>query len=214
MELQRWLWIILLVGLFALVWAIRAERVRRRFRTWLIGDLNRSPSTSHREWQDRFQQLANRLDAIELTLSLSGRTMLASSDLQRGPEAALPPTSPPLNPLSLSLRPTTVLRRGVRVAVTDFIWLELGVNDPVRLTDQQLDRCLQGPFCRQCLRSLVFTDEKRGRQVRTRCQYCFLTWRYDHPAEPIPLARFKRMIYEMLDAEFRQTGALAERGES
>lgn len=209
MELQSWLWIALLLGLFALVWAIQEKRIRRRFGTWLFGDLKPSCSTPRREWEDRFQQLATRLDAIELALSLSGQTVRASASILRGQEAALLAT--PLN--SSSLRPSTILRHGVRVAVTDFIWRELGTSDSRALTDHQLDRCLQGPFCRHCLRSLVFTDEKQERRVHARCQYCLLTWRNDYPTPSISLARFKRMIYETLDAEVRQTGTLTEHGE-
>ena len=110
--------------------------------------------------------------------------------------------------------PRSVLRLGIRMTLTDLIWKELGIVQPWDLSDQQIHKVFQGPFCRNCLRSLVALNLVDGeRSVRHQCRHCLLSWRVDPTTTTVPLCRLKRELYEMLDAEYRKTGAIGMRDE-
>lgn len=111
--------------------------------------------------------------------------------------------------------PRSVLRLGIRMTLTDLIWKELGIVQPWDLSDHQLDKVFQGPFCRNCLRSLVAMKLVDGeRSVRHQCRHCLLSWRVDPTTTAIPLPQFKRELYELLDVEYRKAGAIGLRDET
>ena len=108
--------------------------------------------------------------------------------------------------------PQSVLRLGIRMTLPDLIWKELGIVHPEDLSDQQLHKVFQGPFCRNCLRSLVVSEPVDGeRLVRHQCRHCLLSWRVDPTTSTIPLRQLKRDLYKLLDVEYRKTGAIGLR---
>jgi hypothetical protein len=103
-----------------------------------------------------------------------------------------------------------IIRLGVRMTLADGIWGQLGIVSPGDLTDAHLDRLLQGPFCRNCLRSLVVVDTNfRERQVRFKCHNCSLTWNKNSETSTMSLAQLKRVVFEQLDAEYRKSGGIS-----
>lgn len=92
---------------------------------------------------------------------------------------------------------------GVRVTLTGQVWHGLGTGNPQDLSDLHIRQYIQGPFCRNCLRSLVVRGADKGEQtVRTQCRYCSLVWRKDSDSL-IPLSQVKREIYDYLDTASR-----------
>jgi|GEM_PF-5018588 len=101
----------------------------------------------------------------------------------------------------------SILRLGVRVTFTDRLWDILGIAVPNQVTDEQIAKALHGPFCRNCLRSLIARSPRDGsRCIQTTCRHCSLLWQ-DHSIPPsLPLLEFKRQVYDQLDAEYRRKG--------
>lgn len=181
----------------------------QRIKIWLVRDLAESLTLKQRNQERILQELADRLDRLESVLCLSGRVSSYSSvGTRRGEWKAPRSNVPDTRSRRCSPGTETILRRGVRVVLADYAWKELGMQDPSVVTDQYIDQCVRGPFCRHCLRSLVFINEKQEKQVRVQCQYCLLTWQADPLSSTIPLRQFKRSLYEALATEFRRTGAV------
>ena len=101
------------------------------------------------------------------------------------------------------------------MTLSDLIRKDLGIIRPEDLSDSQLDKVFQGPFCRNCLRSLVSFELTDGdKAVRQQCRHCLLAWRMDPTNPTVPLRHLKREVYELLDAEFRKTGSIGQKGHS
>ena len=158
-----------------------------------------------------YQKLAERLTHAESELTHQGRLENLSIDLRRRLNRLEAPdlqgnsehqTSP-------CIVPRTVLRFGVRVTLTDYIWKDLGIVPSWDLTDSQIDKVVRGPFCRNCLHSLVDSNVGQGeRRVRPRCRHCSLSWREASGSSSRTLPQFKREVYELLDTEYRNTGRI------
>jgi len=194
----------------------RLMRVKETIRGWL-GAIGKDDFINEGErFERQFKELASRLSHVEGGLTHQDRLEDLSIDLRRRLHlleqsssqeiSGLPPSQPGI--------PRSLLRLGVRITLSDLIWKELGIVHPQNLTDHQLDTVFQGPFCRNCLRSLVTMDFNEGeKSVRYQCRHCSLSWRVDHTSLTIPLCQFKRELYELLDAEYRKTGTIGLRGE-
>jgi len=103
----------------------------------------------------------------------------------------------------------SILRLGVRLTFTDRLWDILGIANPSQLTDEHIDKILQGPFCRNCLRSLIARSPQDGnRHLQTTCRHCSLIWRSPPDAPSLSLLKWKRHVYNRLDAEYREKGAI------
>lgn len=163
----------------------------------------------------RNQGLAERLAHVEHTIIHQGRHEPWAAHIHRRLSQLEAAGAGEKAEESSALRvPRVVLRLGIRMTVSDLIQRELGVEEPWDLSDYQIDRLLQGPFCRHCLRSLVARDQETGeRFIRPQCRHCSLPWRVDRDPARLPLTRFKRELYEMLDTEYRTYGSITLREE-
>ena len=170
--------------------------------------------------QDRLEEavkdLAARMSHMEKEVNQQNRLEDFSVDLRRRlnrlEQFSTQEVSSPQTP-ALGM-PRSILRLGVRVTVTEAIWKGLGTVNPSDLTDEQIDRVFQGPFCRNCLRSLIAREiAEKGKSVRHQCRHCSLSWRMDPTASTSPLWDFKRELFELLDAEYRATGGIGTRDE-
>lgn len=194
----------------------RLMRVKESIRGWLGAVGTEDFLNEGERLEKQFKELASRLSHVEGGLTHQNRLEDLSIDLRRRLHLLEQSSSQEvLDPqVSQGGIPRSLLRIGVRITLTDLLWKELGIVHPQDLTDHQLDKVFQGPFCRNCLRSLVAMDFDEGeKSVRYQCRHCSLTWRVDQISPTIPLRRFKRELYELLDAEYRKTGKIGTRDE-
>ena len=194
----------------------RLMRVKETIRGWL-GAVGADDFTKEREgFEKQFKELTSRLSHVEGGLTHQNRLENLSNDLRRRLHLLEQSSSQEVlaSHASQGGIPRSLLRLGVRITLTDLLWKELGIVDPQDLTNHQLDKVFQGPFCRNCLRSLVAMNFNEGeKSVRYQCRHCSLTWRVDPISPTIPLRLFKRELYELLDAEYRKTGTIGTRDE-
>lgn len=191
-------------------------RLKGNIRVWL----NAVGKEEYLEGEERFERLfkdlVDRLSSVEGGLIHQHQLEDLAVDLRQRLHRLEQSTSQAFSEPQMDQPgiPRSVLRHGVRITLTDNIWKELGVVQPTDLPDNLIDKILQGPFCRNCLRSLVASVLVDGeRSVRHQCRHCSLSWRVDPESSTVPLRQFKREIYELLDAEYRRKGAVAVRDE-
>ena len=195
----------------------RWDKVKGKIRAW-VGAVSEEDFIKGEERLERLsRELTARLSSVERGLTHQDQLEDLAVDLRRrlhrleqssSQEFSEPHTDRPVIPRS-------VLRLGVRITLADVIWKELGIVQPWDISDHPLDIIFQGPFCRNCLRSLVSMALVEGeRSVRYQCRHCLLSWRVDPTTTAIPLRQFKRELYALLDAEYRKTGAIGLRDET
>ena len=194
-----------------------AAKIKARIRNWLdaVGREDFVKEEERVESLDR--EMTIRLTNVERGLTHQDRLEDLAVDLRRRLHRLEQGASKELlePPTDQRLIPRSVLRLGFRMTLTDLIWKELGVVQPSDLPDQQLDKVFQGPFCRNCLRSLIVPELIDGeRSVRHQCRHCLLSWRVDPTTTTVPLRQLKKELYKLLDAEYRETGAIGIREEA
>jgi hypothetical protein len=101
-------------------------------------------------------------------------------------------------------RPSSIERLGVMFALGEGIWSSLGKKDPALVDENYIPHWLQGPFCRNCFRSLHDTGQFDG-HVSGKCPYCSLSWTKGDVYEK----DLKNEVYQQLDAEFRLKGGIS-----
>ncbi|MDX1410756.1 MAG: hypothetical protein R3351_01240 [Nitrospirales bacterium] len=189
-------------------------KIKGKIRSWL-GAVGQDDFVKGEERIERLEQeMTTRLTNVERGLTHQDRIEDLAVDLRRRLHLVEQSSSkePSEAHATQQAIPRSVLRLGLRMTLTDLIWKELGIVQPWDLSDQQLHQVFQGPFCRNCLRSLIVSKPVDGeRVVRHQCRHCLLSWRVDPTTPTIPLGRLKRELYEMLDAEYRKTGAIGLR---
>lgn len=104
----------------------------------------------------------------------------------------------------------TIQRFGVKFDLVDPIGTYLGKFNPPAVPDSVIKAFLHGPFCRNCnypLTASVFTGAIYEDIAIDKCPTCTLAWRSDTNEHA---ARLLRRVYNVLDAEFRSNGNIAE----
>ena len=156
------------------------------------------------------QELSSRLAKIESSLSNQGHLEELTIDVRRR-LARLETIREDVRE-GQSGQPVvsgSIQRLGVRMTLTDLIWGELGIVSPGDLSDQQINKVLQGPFCRNCLRSLIISQRDTSNpEARSQCRHCLLTWRWDPHSSTVSVVQLKREIYQGLFEEYRKTGRI------
>ena len=223
---STWVWIVVLsVGLVFLWWlgakylspqgAMRLT-IQKKLRGLLNAVGREEFAKEEIRLEGMYQTLADRLTHAESELTHQGRLENLSIDLRRRLNRLEAPGLQERSEPQAGeyIVPRTVLRFGVRVTLTDFIWKGLGIVQAWDLTDSHIDKMVRGPFCRNCLHSLV--DANWGhleRRVRLQCRHCALSWRTATESTMVTLPQFKRELYELLDTEYRNTGRIGIREE-
>ena len=225
------LWTVgLTIGLILLFWLwVRAKRnpdsgtlgtkIQWKLRSWLGAVSQEDFVKGEDRLESLHRELTTRLTNVERGLTHQDRLEDLAVDLRRRlhrlEQHPLSLQEPPDSLADHRIIPRSVLRLGIRMTLTDLIWKELGIVLPSDLPNQRLERVFQGPFCRNCLRSLVVPELVDGeRSVRYQCRHCLLSWRMDPAAPTMPLRQLKKELYELLDAEYRKTGAIGLRDET
>lgn len=181
-------------------------RFKQQVRMWLQAADREELSTLRQQLEAQRSELASRLDRLEVTLTRQGRLDNWANEVNSR-LCQLELSKAPLQEKAGSQHvfAKSILCLGVRVTLMDQIWSELGIVNPQDLQDSQIHKWIQGPFCRNCLRSLVVQSAKgHGKTVRTQCRYCTLPWRED-AAAPLSLVQVKREVYEYLDGAYRNS---------
>ena len=192
--------------------------VKRRIRKWLNAADQEEFNLGERRGEARYKELAARMESVESGLAHQDRLDEWAADLRRHLRRLEELPSQEVTDHQTRQQcvvPRSVLRLGVRVTLTDLIWKGLGIVQPWDLPDHRIDKVLQGPFCRNCLRSLVTSDDhiEGVRSVRHQCRHCSLSWRADPDSSTVSLLQFKRELYELLDTEYRRNGTIGVREE-
>ena len=185
--------------------------IQKTIRGWLNAVGREEYAKEEVRLEGMVQKLAERLTHAESELTHQGRLENLSIDLRRRLNRLEAPghQGNSEHQTSQGIVPRTVLRFGVRVTLTDLIWKDLGIVQSWDLTDSQIDKVVRGPFCRNCLHSLVGSYFGQGeRHVRPQCLHCSLTWREPSGSSMMTLPQFKREVYEWLDTEYRNTGRM------
>ena len=227
---SAWIWGIAgTVGLVLLIWVwarvkhgtaheSMSATIKRRIREWLNAVDKEEFVLGKRQGEARDKELAARLESVESGLAHQDRLDEWAADLRRHLRRLEELPSQEVSDHHTGQQrvvPRSVLRLGVRVTLTDLIWKGLGIVQPWDLPDHQIDKVLQGPFCRNCLRSLVASEnhENEERFIRHQCRHCSLSWRTDSDSSTVSLLQFKREVYELLDTEYRRNGKIGIREE-
>lgn len=192
--------------------------VKRRIRKWLSAADQQEFELGERRGEARYKELVSRLESVESGLAHQDRLDEWAADLRRHLRRLEEMPAKEVTELQTGRQrvvPRSVLRLGVRVTLTDLIWKGLGIVQPWDLPDHRIDKILLGPFCRNCLRSLVTSDVHKGgeRFIRHQCRHCLLPWRSDPESSMVSLPQFKRELYELLDTEYRRNGTIGIREE-
>lgn len=165
--------------------------------------------TKHLQTETRLQaelvKQGERIAALDKEL----QSLKAAQKKSGATPASLPPVaSPP--PAPRWKGPKTVERLWVKFDLVDPIGDYLGKFNPPDVSDNVIKSFLHGPFCRNCNHSL--TDKQviglvLADVVLDVCPACTYAWR----KKTEELAdTFRRRVYNVLDAEFRTTGKVAE----
>ena len=223
---STWVWVaILSVGLILLWWVWTKNHsaqggmmvtIQETIRGWLNAVGREEYAKEEIRLESMCQKLAERLTQAENELTHQGRLEDLSVDLRRRLNRLEAPglQGHAEDQTSQGSVPRTVLRFGVRVTLSDFIWKDLGIVPSWDLTDSQIDKVVRGPFCRNCLHSLVESNFLQGeRRVRPQCLHCSLSWREPSESSMMTLPQFKRELYDLLDTEYRNTGRIGIREE-
>ena len=179
-------------------------RIKKRILRWFRAVDQEELSNLRQQFEDQGLELSARIDRLEVTLTNQGRLENWARDVN-GRLCQLELSQKPHREKGAPLlsHSKSILCLGVRVTLTDQIWHELGQANPQDLPDSQISKFIQGPFCRNCLRSLVVHNAKDHEKfVRAQCRYCSLAWREDSSL-PMSLRQIKREAYEYLDAAYR-----------
>ena len=192
--------------------------VKRRIRKWLNAANQEEFELEARRGEARYKEFVSRMESVESGLAHQDRLDEWAADLRRHLRRLEEMPSKEITEHQTGQQrvvPRSVLRLGVRVTLTDMIWKGLGIVQPWDLPDHRIDKVLQGPFCRNCLRSLVTSDdhEEGERFIRHQCRHCLLSWRSDPESSMVSLPQFKRELYELLDTEYRRNGTIGIREE-
>ena len=182
-------------------WTILKKRILR----WLHAVDQEELSNVRQQLELQRTEISARLDRLEVTLTHQGRlenwatevnSRLCQLELSQEPHRK--------TETSHLTHSKSVLCLGFRITLTDQIWQGLGIVNPQDLQDGQIHQFIQGPFCRNCLRSLVVDNtENDERTVRAQCRYCSLAWREDS-GTLLSLRQVKREAYEYLDTASRK----------
>ncbi|GJL65309.1 MAG: hypothetical protein NPIRA05_02800 [Nitrospirales bacterium] len=211
-----WIWIILIVGLVVFfMWMSpllkKSEDERNRWSTlkkrilgWFQAVDQEEVLQLRQQLESQCTELSDRLDRLELTLTQQGRLENWATEVNsRLCQLELSKESHRKQEAPRQSHSKSILCLGVRVTLTDQIWHGLGKINPQDLSDLQIRQYIQGPFCRNCLRSLVVGGVEDGeKSVRAQCRYCSLVWRKDSNS-PLPLGQVKREVYDYLDTAYR-----------
>lgn len=104
--------------------------------------------------------------------------------------------------------PTKLERMGVRVDIEPSITKYLGRTDPIHMDSNRVNAVIQGPFCMKCSYTLIEWNGGLGEYVvEDRCPKCKFQWW--KATKVLYRDKFKKEIYQHLDAEFRTTGRIA-----
>ena len=213
-----WIWVGLALGTVVLMlWSWAQWRkpgtdgnvcstLKKRFLFWLRAVDQAELSSLKQQLEVQRSELAARLDHLEVTLRHQGRLENWATEVN-GRLCRLELSQDPHRKEGTQLHSfsKSMLCLGVRVTLSDQIVNELGMIHPQELPDSQIGQMIQGPFCRNCLRSLVIQNSmEKEKSVRTQCRYCSLAWREESQV-PLPLLQIKREVYEYLDAAYRNT---------
>lgn len=218
-----WLWIVVLIVTVVIVfWLwVRTKKnaapgdllakIKVKIRGWL-GAVGQEDFAQGEERVDRLhKELTIRLTNVERGLTQQNRLEDLAVDLRRRLYRLEHTSSQEYFESHAGERsfPRSVQRFGIRMTLTDLIWKDLGIIQPLDLPDHHFDKVFQGPFCRNCLRSLVALKLVDGeRVVRHQCRHCLLPWRVDPTTTTTPLRKIKRELYQLLDAEYRKSGTI------
>ena len=198
-----WLWVQRSgQGLEGNVWTA----LKKRILVWLGAVDQQELADLEQQFDAQRSELAARLDRLEVSLTHQGRLENWATEVN-GRLCQLELSQEPVRKKATPqhTHSKSILCLGVRVTLTDQIWHELGLKSPQHLPDSQIEKLIQGPFCRNCLRSLVIQNIKDGeKSVRAQCRYCSLAWREDS-APPLSLRQVKREVYDYLDAAYRNS---------
>lgn len=195
----------------------RGARIKGKIRGWL-GAVGQEDFAHEKEGNERWhKEVTTRLTNVERGLTHQNRLEDLTVDLRRrlhrleqGPSKEF--SSPEADN---QVFPRSVLRFGIRMTLTDLFLKELGIVDPLEVSDHKLEKVFHGPFCRNCLRSLVISNPVDGEKlVRHQCRHCLLSWRVEPTNTAMPLPQLKRELYELLDTEYRNKGTISFREET
>ena len=195
----------------------RGARIKGKIRVWL-GAVGQEDFAHEKEEIERWhKEVTTRLTNVERGLTHQDRLEDLAVDLRRRLYRLEQGSSKDFSEPEVDNQviPRSVLRLGIRMTLTDLFLKELGIVQPLEVSDRQLERVFQGPFCRNCLRSLVVSKPVDGEKlVRLQCRHCLLSWRVEPSTTTMPLRQLKRELYELLDTEYRNRGTIGFREES
>ncbi|MCA9471845.1 MAG: hypothetical protein MRJ96_05210 [Nitrospirales bacterium] len=208
-----WIWIgLVVIGMLVFVWlrSIQPFRnseplgFRKRILQWLQAVNEEELTHLQSQLESQRSELATRIDRLELSLTRQGRFEQWASEVNsRLAHIELSRVSGRAKGHSLPSHAKSFLCLGVRVTLTDRIWDELGMGRSAKLSDSEIGQFIQGPFCRNCLRSLAIqVSVGAEKSIRAQCRYCSLAWR-EESSSPLLLREFKREAFEYLDAAYR-----------
>jgi len=211
-----WIWgLLLLVMGLLFMWVIpllkdsgtergRWSALKKRILGWVHAVDQEEFITLRQQFELHRSEMSDRIDRLELTLTQQGRLENWTTEVNgRLCQLELSKESPQTKSAPRQVNTKSILCLGVRVTLTSKIWDGLGKAPQEDLSDLQIRQYIQGPFCRNCLRSLVVDGEADDdKSVRAQCRYCSLIWRKDSRT-PLPLSQVKREIYDYLDTAYR-----------
>ena len=180
--------------------------LKSQVRQWFRAADQEELSTLRHQLEVQCAELESRLDRMGVTLAQQGRLESWASEVNgRLSQLELSKVPHQEQEESHHVFTKSLLCLGMRVTLMDQLWHELGIVNPQDVQDSEIHKWIQGPFCRNCLRSLVLHGEKEHeKSVRTQCRYCSLSWR-EASTVPLSLLRVKREVYEYLDATYRSS---------
>ncbi len=194
-------------------WTASCEGVRHRLRSAFGVASKEDLRALHGRLQQIEQQWESRFVKLETRVNVSNQWQYVSQELQHR-LGKLEQTDQGQKPGEFVVsRPRSVVRFGLRMTLSDGIWVHLETRSDNKLDDRLVDALIQGPFCLVCLKRLV--SGNRGRESTTvpmQCRNCGVSWNDQGAvARPVSFIQLKRQVYEALDQEFRVSGMLRER---
>ncbi len=180
--------------------------LKKQVRLWLQTADQEELNILRQQLEVQRAELESRLDRLDVTLFQQGRLESWASEVNgRLSQLEVSKVSHQEKEGSPQVFTKSILCLGMRVTLMDQLWHELGIVNPQDVQDPQIHKWIQGPFCRNCLRSLVVHgDKEHEKTVRTQCRYCSLSWR-EASTVSLSLLRVKREVYEYLDVAYRSS---------
>lgn len=112
-------------------------------------------------------------------------------------------SSTPARDLSIP-RSRSITWNGLRFTLSDAIWSYLGLIPMQDIDKDQVQRMVQGPFCRVCLKRLVGRFSVPSAEVPKHCRHCGSSWsNKKSDCLPISLVELKRRVFDDLDRKSR-----------